>query len=302
MQLVKKRRRGHSITASHLNFIKPHMPLRRCKRRMLCIHQHVNRMGWHHPVNQNTAKIQQMLNRVHRQPRPRSNIDILVMQIVRGFVQRFPMGQAVNPIKMEKPPELNTAQQRHKINRFCAPIHIGNDLIGKRPHRNHFISRPDRPPTHATPENIIAQLIAPQKFAVRCREPFRRVFIPRALRLEPVEIHMPRACNDDEHRNIAHVHLGNPIHTEFHTALERGLQIKPGANGNKHINRIPGPQIARKTEHPLQRLNRTRRPCKNRRRLRAFCGLPLATFIPSNAIYNFSLHSGISHCVLSSNN
>ena len=124
MQLVKERRRGHSITPSHLDLIKPHMPLRRCKRCMLCIHQHVNRMGRHHPVNQNTAKIQQMLNRVHSQPGPRPNIDILVMQIVRGLVQRFPMGQAVNPIKMEKPPELNTAQQRNKINRFCAPIDI----------------------------------------------------------------------------------------------------------------------------------------------------------------------------------
>ena len=71
---------------------------------MLCIHQQVNGMRGDDPVNQQATVVKDMLNWVHGQARPRANIDIFVMQILPRLVERRPMQQPMDPVKVEQPP------------------------------------------------------------------------------------------------------------------------------------------------------------------------------------------------------
>ena len=56
------------------------------------------------PVNQQATVVKDMLNWVHGQARPRANIDIFVMQIMPRLVERRPMQQPMDPVKVEQPP------------------------------------------------------------------------------------------------------------------------------------------------------------------------------------------------------
>ena len=58
---------------------------------MLSVHQHVNGVRGDNPVNKDAAEINNMLNRMHGQSGPRADIDVFMMEKVRGFVERRPM-------------------------------------------------------------------------------------------------------------------------------------------------------------------------------------------------------------------
>ena len=62
--------------------VESRMPERRAH---CCMHEVVYRMNWmrgNDPVKQDTREIEQMLDRVHGQPRPRTNVDVLVVQVM----------------------------------------------------------------------------------------------------------------------------------------------------------------------------------------------------------------------------
>ena len=61
------------------------------------------------------AEIDHVLDRVHRHARPRTDIDVLVVQVVHGPVERPPVDQPMDPVEMEDPPERDQHQNRHEI-------------------------------------------------------------------------------------------------------------------------------------------------------------------------------------------
>ena len=91
MQLMEIRGGRNSYFSHYDERLKSDVPLSRCERGMLCIHNHMDWMRWYDPVKQDTAEINNMLNRVHRQSGPRTDVDVFVMEEVRSFVERWPM-------------------------------------------------------------------------------------------------------------------------------------------------------------------------------------------------------------------
>ena len=71
-------------------------------------------MAWDHQMDQQRGVIQYMLDGMHRDARPRPNIDVFVVQTVRDPVQRRPMQKTVNPIKMQAAPDWNNNQRDSK--------------------------------------------------------------------------------------------------------------------------------------------------------------------------------------------
>ena len=58
----------------------------------------------HGEVDDDSSKIEQVFNGVHRQPRPRPNVSIAVMQRVKP-VERVCMQQSVNPVEIKAFPD-----------------------------------------------------------------------------------------------------------------------------------------------------------------------------------------------------
>ena len=58
-----------------------------------------------------------MLDRVHRQARPRADIDIAMVQRMDAFVEERYMEQPVDPIEMERGPDWQKHQSRNEQNR-----------------------------------------------------------------------------------------------------------------------------------------------------------------------------------------
>src|SRR5690242_18318070 len=130
---------------------------------MLSVKQEMNRMARYDPMDQHYAKVEHMLDRMHRQTRPRTRVYILMMQIMHRFVQRRPMDRAVDPIEMELTPKWDRAQPNCAVDRVRSPIDVRDPLMRARPHKQDLVSRPHRAAANAAPENVIVRLIEKQE-------------------------------------------------------------------------------------------------------------------------------------------
>ena len=64
-----------------LQLLKSDVTLCRCKGGMLGVHQHMDRVRGYDPVNQDAAEVKNMLERVHGQSGPGTDIDVFVMEM-----------------------------------------------------------------------------------------------------------------------------------------------------------------------------------------------------------------------------
>ncbi len=209
-------RRDPPITLQQ-EFVEADMTLCGSEGSVLGVHQQVDGMRGHNPVDQYGAEVNDMLDRVHGQARPWSDVDVLVVKIVSRPVERWPVCDAVCPIEMEQSPHLDAAEDCHEIDRLRAWIDIWHHLIGIRPHHQDLISSPDDATTHTTPEDVIAQLVSPHEFSIADCHPVGCVFIFESLSLERPEPEMPGANDPNEQQLISDEHLQNPIRPEFST-------------------------------------------------------------------------------------
>ena len=65
---------------------------------VLGVHQHVNGMRGHDPVNKDTAEDNQVLNRMHGNSGPRPDIDVFVMEVMHPLKERRPVQETMDPI------------------------------------------------------------------------------------------------------------------------------------------------------------------------------------------------------------
>ena len=77
-------------------------------------------------------------------------------------------------------------QQHDKVNRLFSRIEVGQQLVGVGPHHQHFIRRPDWNGAKTAPEDVVAQLVPPEKSPLSLRHPLCVVFV-----LEPLGLARP---------------------------------------------------------------------------------------------------------------
>ena len=75
---------------------KPVWPWAGDKAGMQQMEDRVDRVRRHDPVDEHAGEIEQVLDRMHRQPRPRPGIDVGVVQLVHGPIERRPVDQPVD--------------------------------------------------------------------------------------------------------------------------------------------------------------------------------------------------------------
>ena len=182
---------------------------------------------------------------MHGQAGPRSDVDVLVMEIVDGLVKRPPMDQAVNPVEMELAPKRDGAQPERAIERMGLPIDSGDMVVCRRPHVEHLVGGPDGATTDATPEDVVIDLVAEKEFGVVGAEPARVVFAFSALDLQREKEKVPPSADQPEQAEIPQEHEPDPIRLELDATRERGLQAKPGDDGDEDVNGIPRPKKTR---------------------------------------------------------
>ena len=158
------------------------------------------------PLHDDRGEIDDVLHRMHRQPRPRPDLDIAVMQGVNGLVENFRVQQAMAEIKMERMDQRREQQQerepapeQHRARRKIEEPEIA---IGEGPIGDDFISGDRRHRDDQGTEHVVADLALEQEAAAgggkRLGGEPERV----ALLFEDIEIEMQAA---EQHQNESHV-------------------------------------------------------------------------------------------------
>ena len=136
----------------------------------------MNWVRWNYEMNQYSRKVEQMLNWMHSQTRPWTDIYILVMKIMGYLIQRFPVRPSVYKVEMRLSEENYSKHHENKIDRIGAPVDKWNLSIGIHPQGQDFIEGPDYTAADNAPEYIVPELIMEQKTLVLLSHPFIGVF------------------------------------------------------------------------------------------------------------------------------
>ena len=96
----------------------------RCSGQGVVLHvkQDVHRVRRHDPVDHDTAQEDHMFDRMHREARPRTNIDVSVMKRMHMFVQERDVQEPVDPIELKALPDRDQQEQCYEPDRICSPV------------------------------------------------------------------------------------------------------------------------------------------------------------------------------------
>ncbi len=136
--------------------LKAEMPMMRVDGVVMHVHQHVDGMRGHDPVNQHTAEENNVLNRMRGKSGPGPGVDVFVMDVVYPFEEGGPVQETMDPVEVEESNDRYTDKQHDKVDRLFSRIDVGQHLVGVGPHHQHFIRRPDRNRADTTPEDVVA--------------------------------------------------------------------------------------------------------------------------------------------------
>ena len=157
--------------------LEPHMPQSRRERVVLGVHQHVDGMRGHDPVNKHTAEDNKVLYRMHGNSGPGPDIDVFVMEVMHQLKERRPVQETMDPIKVKYTNNWHEDQQQDEIDGMFSWIDVWQQLVGIGPHHQYFIRRPDRNSTATTPEDVVKELVSPEEFLLSGLQPLGIVFI-----------------------------------------------------------------------------------------------------------------------------
>ena len=143
VQIVEIVIRHQSLFLFRHQFVEARMAEGRACTGVEQVEYRVYRVGWNNPVKQRTGEIEQMLQGMHGKPRPRADIDVLVMQVVACLVQWFPVNQSMYPVEVRHPQENDEHHQQNEIHRTVAPANHRNLIVCVQPQRNRFPGGPD---------------------------------------------------------------------------------------------------------------------------------------------------------------
>lgn len=274
VQVVKVRAEANLIAQFAF---KPRMPGRRGQRGVLGIEQKMNGVRGNDPVNQRDAEIEHVFDRMHRHAGPRAGVDIVMVQVMNAVVQRLPVDQTVDPVKMKLPPEGNQEQDNDEGRRRCLEIDVGQSMICVHPHRDHLISGPGDTAAAAGPEDIVVNLVLEEEGRAAPALPAGRVFSPVAPAFPRIQIKVPAPVNDPEQRQIAQEHPADPTRLKRPAGFQARLEVRPRQQSDAEPEDIPGEQII---QEPAEKPQSLPRPHEDRGKRHALRGTPFPALVP----------------------
>ena len=155
----------------------------------------MNWMSGNHPMDQHGAQVNDMLNRMHRQPRPWANVNISMMQSMHIFVHEWDMKQPMDPIKVKTFPDWDQQKQRDKPYRMGRPGQHGRVAVCQSPKHYGFIACPNGHAAGQGPKHIIANLSTKRELLAVFHQWTGIIFEGLALLGKRVKIKMQPACN-----------------------------------------------------------------------------------------------------------
>ena len=269
---------------AELQLVESGVARRRRQSRVHQVHHGVQRMRRDDPMQEHAGEVDQVLDRVHRQPRPGADVDVLVVQVVSRLVERLPVGEPVRPVEVHLAQQADGHEQQDEVDRVGAEIDVRQVAVGVHPHREGLEQRPHADAADQGPEHVVARLIAEQEPAVAGAEPAPIVLVVRALRPLDEQAKVPGAEPQEDDPCVAQVDADHPARLETRHALQLRGQEQPGHHAHRDEDRVERIQVARESEQPLQKRLRPRRPHEHRRRLYHLRGLPLTACIARSKV------------------
>ena len=101
VQLVEEIPHPGAVLTGHIEPLETRMRENRMHRLHVAVKQQMHRMARHHEMNEKIGEEQRMLNRMHGNAGPGSDIDVPVVERMRDPIHDGDVQQAVDPIEME---------------------------------------------------------------------------------------------------------------------------------------------------------------------------------------------------------
>ena len=155
-----------------------------------------------------------MLAGVHRQARPRADVDVLVVQVVDVAVERPPVQQAMDEVAVNLAPHGDCQEDQGEGHRLGPPVEPDNETVGVAPQHEDLVGGPHGNPARDGPKDVVPQLVAPQEGGVSLGQPIGVVLVLGPLALEREQPEVPAAGEQHHQPEIARVDLGDPIDAE----------------------------------------------------------------------------------------
>ena len=92
-----------------------------CHQQMELVEQHVERVRRHDPVDRHRGEVAEVLQRVHRQPRPRPWIHVAVVERVHRLVERRHVDEPVHGVEVELAPDRHEQHDDDDPDRMVGP-------------------------------------------------------------------------------------------------------------------------------------------------------------------------------------
>ena len=120
----------------------------------------MNRVRCDNKVDHDRSEKDQVFDRVHRQARPWSHVNVAMVQRMDMFIQKRDVERAVNPVKIKALPDRDQKEQCDEPNRMRSLCQYGGITVGHCPEHQHLIGSPDGNTAGNCPEYIVAYLPA----------------------------------------------------------------------------------------------------------------------------------------------
>ena len=239
-----------------------------------------------HPVHEHAGEVDQVLDRVHGQPRPGADVDVAVVQVVRDLVERLPVRPPVRPVEVHLPDEQDRDHHQRAVGDAGRgpPLDPRQPAVAVHPQGHRLVGGPDAGAGDQRPEHVVPGLVAEQERAVLLRQPAPVVLVLLPLRALDVQPQVQPAGDQDEERDVAQVDLGDPADLEGGGALQGRREKEPRHHRDAHVDQVLRPQDAVVAEDRLENHLQPHRPVPHRGRLREVRRLPLALCVANARI------------------
>ena len=237
----------------------------------------MHRVGRHHEVDQHRAQKDQVFNGVHRQARPRADIDVAVVQRVHMFVKERNVQEAVDPVEIKAFPDRYQQEERDEPDRVRGPGDHRGIAVGHGPEQKHLIGRPDRHAAGQRPEHVVPDLAPERELFAILHQRARIVFQPLPLLGESIKVKVQATCDEGHQEKVAHIHLGHPADRQRSGLFERWLEKGHRDEGDADNDQPFGDQEPRVPE-PCQHSTGSQRPREEGRDLQRYVGNVVPAF------------------------
>ena len=224
----------------------------------------MKRMRRYDPVNKHDAQIEHRLHGMHGHARPGIGINVFMVEIMHGAVERLPVNETMHPVKMKFAPERDEEKPEHKVTRVAAPFEARDVVIGVEPEGADFISRPDEAGHAASPKNIVVHLVAKKEQAAVTSWPVGVIFSLRAFAFENIKMQVVATVVEPHKDQIPDVNLTDPVGGKLRTAGDIRLREEPRNGRDREQEDIDGPQKSWIAHQPAADGSEAQRPNEER--------------------------------------